>query len=100
MQIVLLPSEPADGAGSRATGADSALSPRERDVLDLLVQGWRARQIARKLCVSLEAVGSHRATINRKLGGLSLAQLLHFAGDNGLLRVPPTARVLDTEVKA
>ena len=100
MQIVLLRTEPAFGSGSRAAGGSCALSPRERDVLDLLVKGWRARQIARKLCVSLKAVGSHRASINRKLGGLSLAQLLRFAGVDGLLRVPPTARTQDTEVKA
>jgi DNA-binding NarL/FixJ family response regulator len=64
----------------------SVLSPRELDVLDLLVQGWRTRNIARKLCISVRAVLTLRACINRKLACTAPSELLQFAGANGLLR--------------
>jgi two-component system, NarL family, response regulator NreC len=66
------------------------LSPREREVLDLVVKGWRNRQIARELCVSVKTVDTHRTRINRKLHCASAADLIRFAADNGLLRRAPS----------
>ena len=61
------------------------LSPREREVLDLVVKGWRNREIARELCVSMKTIDTHRTRINRKLGCAGTADLVRFAAVNGLL---------------
>ncbi len=62
-----------------------SLSPREREVLDLVLKGLRNREIARELCVSMKTIDTHRSRINRKLGCSGSAALIRFAADNGLL---------------
>jgi DNA-binding NarL/FixJ family response regulator len=62
------------------------LSPREREVLDLVLGGWRNRDIARELCVSIKTVDTHRTHINRKLTCSNGSDLVRFAAENGLLR--------------
>jgi DNA-binding NarL/FixJ family response regulator len=63
-----------------------ALSPREREVFDLVIRGWRNRDIARELCVSAKTIDTHRTRINHKLGCAGTADLIRFAADNGLWR--------------
>lgn len=50
------------------------LSPRERDVLDRIAQGFTSRQIADGLGLSPRTVESHRAAIGAKLGTTSPAE--------------------------
>ena len=78
-------------ARSRPAGLDvlGVLSPREREVLDLIIKGWRNRNIAGELCISIKTVDTHRTRINRKLHCTSAADLIRFAADNGLLRGAP-----------
>jgi two-component system, NarL family, response regulator NreC len=75
-------------ARSRPAALDvlGVLSPREREVLDLIIKGWRNRNIASELCISIKTVDTHRTRINRKLHCTSAADLIRFAADNGLLR--------------
>jgi two-component system response regulator NreC len=75
-------------------GADvlRGLSPREREVLDLIVRGWRNPAIARELCVSIKTVDTHRTRIHRKLGCTSASELIRFAAENDLLRRGPGSR--------
>lgn len=42
------------------------LSPRERDVLRLLVQGLAAKQVARRLGISVLTIGDHQRALYRK----------------------------------
>jgi DNA-binding NarL/FixJ family response regulator len=81
-----------EAAESRARPSDllASLTLRERDVIDLIVKGWRSRDIARELCVSIKTVETHRTRINRKLSCRSSADLIRFAADNGLLRRAPS----------
>ncbi len=51
-----------------AAAPDSQLTPRERDVLDLLAQGLTQREIAEQLCISEKTVGTHVGHILSKLG--------------------------------
>jgi FixJ family two-component response regulator len=51
------------------------LSEREREVLDLVLQGRQTRVIAEALCISVKTVEFHRARIREKLGVGSLAEL-------------------------
>lgn len=73
-------------AGGDRTDVLRALSPREREVLDLVVKGLLNREIARELCVSIKTIDTHRTRINRKLGCTNAADVIRFAAENGLLR--------------
>ena len=62
-----------------------ALSPREREIFDILVQGYSNRRIADHLFISVKTVETHRVSINRKLHVHSTAELVRFAALHGLV---------------
>jgi DNA-binding NarL/FixJ family response regulator len=64
--------------------AFSALSQREREVLQLLAEGKTSKEIARALKLGAKTVDSHRAQIMNKLGLRSVAELTKFAIREGL----------------
>jgi LuxR family maltose regulon positive regulatory protein len=57
----------------------SALSERERDVLNLMAQGLSNQAIADQLYISLHTVKTHARKINVKLGTASRTQAIHKA---------------------
>jgi len=61
------------------------LTSREREVLQLLVEGQRTRQIAEILHISTKTVDSHLFQIKQKLGLRSIAQLTKYALREGLI---------------
>lgn len=61
----------------------AALTPRERDVAEMVVQGYSSAAIASSLSISVRTVDHHRAAILAKMQATSLPQLLRF-----LLLVP------------
>lgn len=63
------------------------LTPREREVLRLVVRGLLNKQIAAELGVALTTVISHRKHITRKLGVRSVAGLTIYAVMRGLVGV-------------
>ena len=65
------------------------LSPREREVLDLLVRGYANHEIAERLRVSVKTVETHRARMTRKLGVRTRADLVEYALLEGILALPP-----------
>jgi DNA-binding NarL/FixJ family response regulator len=65
-------------------GAFVRLSPREREVLQLLAEGWGVRQIAKTLNLSGKTVETHRANILRKTGAGSIADLVRYAIREGI----------------
>jgi DNA-binding NarL/FixJ family response regulator len=75
------------GSGSN-TGSNPLddLSPREREVFDLVMRGLSNHQIARNLCISVKTVETHRTHINRKLGVHSTGQLIRLAALQGLVQ--------------
>ena len=54
-----------------------ALSPREREVMQLLIAGDKTVQIARKLQISPSTVEKHRLRIFSKTGTSSVVDLIH-----------------------
>ena len=62
----------------------SALTPREREVLRLIVEGKRTNQIAGLLNISVKTVETHRQQIIQKLGTRSVAELTKYAIREGL----------------
>jgi len=60
----------------------STLSPREREVLDLLMDGMSSRQIGEELGISKKTVEVHRSHIREKLGIGSVAELVRMVLKN------------------
>lgn len=57
------------------------LTPREREVLDLVVAGQTNKGVARHLDISEKTVEIHRANVMRKMRAKSLADLVKMATD-------------------
>ena len=70
-------------SGTVSPAAD-VLTAREREVLQLLVEGKSAEQIAAHLHVSVNTVGTHRHNIMKKLNIHSLPELTKYAIREGL----------------
>lgn len=66
-------------ASETATARIATLTPRERDVLRLLVAGWPNKVIAHELGISPRTVEIHRANLMDKLACRSLAQAVRMA---------------------
>ena len=54
----------------------SRLSPREKQVIDLLLNGKLNKEIAYELSISMSTVEAHRANIMQKMGAKNIAQLI------------------------
>jgi len=65
------------------------LSPRERDVFDLLVQGHASKSIAAELGLSKKTIDLHRARVMKKLAASSLTDLARLAQQHGTSLGPP-----------
>lgn len=55
------------------------LTPREREVLQLIAEGKSSREIARDLDVSVKTVDNHRQSMMNKLGLHSVADITKYA---------------------
>jgi two-component system response regulator NreC len=77
---------PRAGATNGSGSALDELSPREREVFDLVMRGVSNQQIAGSLCISIKTVETHRTHINRKLGVHSTGQLIRLAAIQGLVQ--------------
>jgi RNA polymerase sigma factor (sigma-70 family) len=55
-----------------------SLTPREREVLDLVVDGMLNKQIASQLGISMKTVEHHRARVMEKMQAESLAELVRM----------------------
>lgn len=62
-----------------------ALSHREREVLKLIAEGNRNRQIADLLFISIKTVEKHRARVMQKLGLPNVQALTAYALEKGLV---------------
>jgi DNA-binding NarL/FixJ family response regulator len=69
--------------------AFSVLSQREREVLQLLVEGKTTKQAAKRLHISPKTVEAHRLRIMNKLDIDNVAQLTKYAIQEGLTQPDP-----------
>jgi len=83
------PAPPAAGAGQDTpAGSPIGLTPREREVVDLLARGLSNREIARSLYISPATAARHVANIFTKLGFSSRSQVAAWAAARAAARVP------------
>jgi DNA-binding NarL/FixJ family response regulator len=64
----------------------SALTPRERHIVQLIAEGHVNKAIAKLLNISIKTVETHRATVMRKLNLGSSAALVRYAVRNKLVQ--------------
>ena len=62
-----------------------ALTPRQREILQLLAEGRSAKQIATVLSLSARTVEDHKYRLMESLGIENSAELIHFAIKHGLV---------------
>lgn len=72
------------GAAERALLA--RLTPRQREVLQLLAEGASSRKMARVLGVSIKTIETHRAQLMQRLAIHDVAGLVRFAIRAGIVR--------------
>lgn len=61
------------------------LTQREREILKLIAEGHKNKEIADLLCISVKTVGKHRTNLMGKLDLHSAAALTAYAADRGLI---------------
>ncbi|MBD0267923.1 MAG: response regulator transcription factor [Cyanobacteria bacterium Co-bin8] len=73
----------------RRTGGESStphhLTPRQREILQLLVEGHSAKEIAARLVISIKTVETHRSQIMERLNIHDVAGLVRYAIRTGLV---------------
>jgi DNA-binding NarL/FixJ family response regulator len=61
------------------------LTQREREILKMIAEGYRNKDIADYLCISAKTVEKHRANLMKKLDLHSASSLTAFAMEKGLI---------------
>ena len=61
------------------------LSQRERQILKLVAEGYRNKEIADLLCISIKTVEKHRSNLMEKLDLHDVASLTALAAEKGLI---------------
>lgn len=73
------------------------LTHREREVLKLVAEGYKNKEMARYLSISPKTVEKHRANLMKKLGLSCTAEVTAYAIRNGLVAkeppMPPAAKM-------
>jgi two-component system response regulator NreC len=69
------------------SGPDERLTPREREVLQLVAEGRTNREIAQVLSISVKTVEHHRANLMSKLDLYSAAELTQYAIRTGVIDI-------------
>lgn len=81
----VLVAPPAEPSPEDAPAEIEALTPRERQVLDLVAEGLPNKVIAARLGISDQTVKFHLASIVSKLGASNRTEAVHVALRRGLI---------------
>jgi len=63
-----------------------SMSTREREILQLLAEGYNNKDISEKLNLSVKTVETHRANIMRKMGFKNITELVLYAVRNHMVQ--------------
>lgn len=64
------------------------LSPRQREILQLIAEGRATKEIAKMLKISINTVKTHRLKLMEKLGAHEITGVVRYAAKLGLLKSP------------
>ncbi|MCG3113009.1 MAG: response regulator transcription factor [Candidatus Manganitrophus sp.] len=68
-----------------------SLTKRETEIVRLVADGFKNREVAEKLQISVKTVETHRANIMNKLALRNLAELIRYAIQKGLVKIDQEA---------
>jgi DNA-binding NarL/FixJ family response regulator len=68
-----------------ARAGGSRLSPREREIVQMLAEGRSNKEIAAALGISVNTVETHRSNVMQKMGFRSITELVRFAVRNKMI---------------
>jgi DNA-binding NarL/FixJ family response regulator len=71
--------------GEGGSGTTQALSPREREIVQLLAEGKSNKEVARALGITVKTAETHRSNIMRKMQFNSLSDLIRYAIRNNIV---------------
>jgi DNA-binding NarL/FixJ family response regulator len=74
------------GLAPQPSSESGRLTPREREVLQLLAEGCSNKEVAARLGISGKTAEAHRANIMRKLGAHSVGELVRYAIRNNIVQ--------------
>jgi DNA-binding CsgD family transcriptional regulator len=63
------------------------LSKQEREVVRLVAEGYRNKEVSKKLNISVKTVASYRANIMKKLALRNIVHLVHYAIKKGIIAI-------------
>jgi DNA-binding NarL/FixJ family response regulator len=69
----------------KATSPFETLTQRERGILKMIAEGYKNKEIADYLCISVKTVEKHRANLMQKLDLHNVSALTAFAMEKGLV---------------
>jgi DNA-binding NarL/FixJ family response regulator len=69
------------------SSAQTVLTPREREVLQLVAEGKSTKEVATMLKLSVKTAETHRTNLMRKLNLHSVADLTLYAVRNGIVQI-------------
>jgi DNA-binding NarL/FixJ family response regulator len=87
-QIVLdgyLDKKPKKVTDDRKSDARSRLTPRQREIVQLLAEGKSSKEVAVALGLSVKTAETHRANIMRRLDCHSISELVRYAVRNNII---------------
>ncbi|MEO8669828.1 MAG: response regulator transcription factor [Tahibacter sp.] len=73
------------------------LSPREREVFHLVIDGMTTKEIAKVLEISVKTAENHRIRVLAKLEVRNAAELVRYAARKRLIDPPPSAQLIKPE---
>ena len=74
------------GGTSPAQAAPGGITPREREIVQLLAEGKSNKEVATVLGISVKTAETHRASIMRKLGFKAFSELVRYAVRNHIVQ--------------
>ncbi len=77
--------------GIRGRSRGAALTPREREVVKMIAEGNSVKEIARLLGLSIKTIEAHKFNLMRKLDIHNKAQLVTYAFQKKIVKMPTGA---------
>jgi DNA-binding NarL/FixJ family response regulator len=73
--------------GIRPSENNEELSPREREILQLIAEGYTSKQIAEMLVISIKTVQAHRNSLMQKLNLHNRGELIKYAIQKKIIEI-------------